>query len=288
MNIITLPVAQIDPGERLRPVDDDYARMIGASMATSGQRAPIEVLPARSDGTYPLIAGAHRLRGAVLNEIDTVACIVRDVSSLQAEQLELEENLIRHDLNALDRAVFLARLKEIYESAQPAAKVGAAGRARQNDKIVVLVRSFSEVTAEKLGWSRRSVERAVARVRDIMPDVMSRVRGTWIARRGAHLDAIARLEAAEQRAVVELLLKDADGAEAMSVADALAVVRHAPATRADDAAAQTNKLLRAWNSAGPKVRDDFLAFLAVTHLDKLQAAVRRQVSRDAAAKGVAA
>jgi ParB family chromosome partitioning protein len=288
MDIITLPVAQIDAGERMRPVDDDYARMIGASMAGTGQRAPIEVLPAQPDGRYPLIAGAHRLRGAVLNGIETMLCVVRDVSDLQAETLELEENLMRHDLNALDRAVFLARLKEIYEANNPGAKNGAAGRARQNDKIVLLVRSFTDVQAEKLGWSKRSVARAVARVRDIMPDVMARVRGTWIARRGAYLDAIARLEAAEQRSVVDLLLKDVDGTECPTVAEALRVVRQMPQAPADDAATQFNKLARAWKNAEPKVRDEFIAFLAVKHLDKLKLAVRRQTSRDDARSGEAA
>lgn len=263
MEIVTLRVDQIDGSNRLRPIDEDYATMIGASMAQNGQRMPVEVLPARPDGMYPLISGGHRWRGAQVAGLTTIAAIVRDVTELQAELLEVDENLTRHDLNELDRAVFLERRKSIYDELYPETKPGAARWKGQSDKFVVLMKSFSEATAEKLGCSTRSVERAVARARHISSEVRALLAGTWVARRGAHLDAIGRLTSDEQMAVARLLIAPrADDEAQMTVAETLRIVRQVPAARVDVTERDFKKLLRLWQRSDISARAKFRRHLA--------------------------
>jgi ParB family chromosome partitioning protein len=261
VEIFTLSVTSVDASNRLRSVDDDYAKLIGASMAQYGQRAPIEVLPARPDGMYPLISGGHRLRGAQLAGLETIAAIVRAVSDLEADLLEIDENLTRHELNALDRAVFLERRKVIYEELYPEAKHGGSRAKKQADKFVDLLKSFSDATAEKLGVSPRSIDRAVARARNIVPAVREMIGTTWIARRGAHLDAIAKLDAGEQRAVVQLLLQPTEDGSEMTVAEAIRQVRQAPDVEVDVPEADYRKLVRLWEKADVTAKKRFQEYL---------------------------
>ncbi len=260
MEIVMIGVDQVDASGRLRPIDEDYATMIGASMAQHGQRAPIEVLPLNEAGHYPLISGAHRLRGAQLLGMATIAAIIRPVSDLQAEPLEIDENLTRHELNELDRAVFLERRQTIWEELYPETKQGGNRRRDKNDKLVVLVRSFAKATAEKLGCSPRTVERAVARARNIVPAVREMIGGSWIARKGAWLDAIARLDAEEQRAVVRLLTSGGQE-DASSFGEALRIVRQAPAPRVDVVEQDFQKLLRLWKRADVSAREKFREYI---------------------------
>lgn len=263
MDIVMIPVDQIDGGIRLRPVDEDYAALIGASMAQHGQKAPIEVLPLNEGGFYKLISGEHRRRGAQLQGMQTIAAIVRDVDSLTAQLLEIDENLLRHELNELDRATFLLARKDVYEALYPETKRGAARWKNQNEEICVLMKPFTEDAAAHLGCSKRTVEVALRRVgKDgILPVVQEMIRGSWIARRGSHLDAIAKLDAAEQRAVVQLLLQPAEPGAEMTVAEAIRVVRQVPEPRVDVAEADYRKLLKLWKKADISAKAQFRAYL---------------------------
>ncbi len=207
MNVDIIPLDQIEVGDRLRSVDTDWVALIAASMREHGQRAPIEVRKIGRSGKYALIAGAHRL--AALREIgaDTAACVVLKVTDLEAQLLEIDENLCRRELSALDRATFLAERKRVYEELHPETKQGGDRRSDQNDKLVVLIGSFSEVTAEKLGIDKRTIERAVSRFRHIAPDVRSKITGTWIADSGAQLDALAKETPEMQRRIADFIVQ---------------------------------------------------------------------------------
>lgn len=207
MNVEMIPPDQIEVGDRLRSVDADWVTLIAASMREHGQRVPLEVRKVGRSGKYALIAGAHRL--AALREIgaDTAACVVLKVTDLEAQLLEIDENLCRRELNPLDRATFLAERKRVYEELHPETKNGGDKRSDQNDKLVVLVGSFSEVTAEKLGIDKRTIERAVSRFRHIAPDVRSKIAGTWIADSGAQLDALAKVTPEMQRRIADFIVQ---------------------------------------------------------------------------------
>lgn len=183
-------LAMLDPRqvvvpERLRPEDPAHTAALIESVRAHGVRLPIEVR--MLDGRPVLIAGLHRVRAAIAAGRKTVPAIIRQASDDQAELLEIEENLIRHDLNALDRAVFVARWKEVYQRPHPSE--GKRGRKLRQVGAIAFSRSAE---AKKIGLSKRSIEREARRVSLIAPDVRPLLAGTDAAPKGTMLDALGR------------------------------------------------------------------------------------------------
>ncbi|GBQ25035.1 putative transcriptional regulator [Gluconacetobacter sacchari DSM 12717] len=212
MNVEMIPLDQIAVGDRLRSVDPDWVALIAASMREHGQRVPLEVRKLnvskaleRTGKKYELIAGAHR--EAALREIgaDTAACVVLKVTDLEAQLLEIDENLCRRELSPLDRATFLAERKRVYEELHPETKRGGDRRSDQSEEVFALIASFTTATAERLGLTKRAIEIAVARHRNIVPDVRSKIAGTWIADSGAQLDALAKETPEMQRRIADFI-----------------------------------------------------------------------------------
>ena len=265
MEIITLSVTDIDTtglrdSDRLRPVDEDYARLIGANMADQGQGQPVQVLPRGADGKYKLIDGWHRVKGAEFYGLSVLA-VVRDVDQLTAELMEIDANLISHDLNPLDQAVFMMRRKDLWDELYPETKAGGNRRKIQNRKFADLIPTFTQATADKLKVSRDTIERAVKRATKLSTEVQRLIRGTWIARRAVHLDAIGRLTSDEQLEVVQLLL-NRGGEGHMTVADAVRQARQVPEAAGDIPERDYQKLVRLWSRADVTAKKRFKVFLS--------------------------
>jgi ParB family chromosome partitioning protein len=256
---VHIPLDRIEVGPRLRAVDLEYAEWIAASMKDDGQITPIEVRPMGHANAhrYRLTAGAHRLEGARINGWSDIEAKVVKTTDLQAELREIVENLVRHELNALDRATALARMQTVYLELHPETgkgKAGAEARWRAADKL-----SFASVSASKLRVSDRDIRRSIVRHEKIAPDVRAKIAGTWIAAKGVELDALTRLEPEEQRRAVKLMLQDTYPAS--SVAAAVKAIRGVIAAEQTIDDQQYEKLLGAWRKAGAKARRQFVAFL---------------------------
>jgi ParB family chromosome partitioning protein len=256
--IVTLSLDRIVVGQRLRPVDDDYVTMLAASMAESGQHTPIHVGPADADGRHPLIAGAHRVAAAPRAGLSALQATVFRGDDLAAQLLEIDENLMRRGLSELDRAVFLARRKEIYVAMHPETGMGKRG-GKKPDKLSGFpgADAFSEQTAQKLGLSRRSIDRAIARSR-IEPNLRQVLALSRWANHGATLDALLKADGPLRHRLVQALTRDEKPAK--SIAHALAEVR-GPRNTPDPADEQFLVLKARWEKAAPKARRRFLAYL---------------------------
>lgn len=255
---ILIPVADIHIGERLRMVDPDYVAMLAASIGDIGLMHPIEVGAADRRGRYPLIAGAHRLAAYRELNLNEVPALVVSVKGLSAQLREIDENLMRRELSALDRAVFLAKRKEVHEALNPHTKHGGDRKSDQVDKFGHLIGSFSSEVAEKLDLSERTIRRAIQRANAIAPDVRARIATTWIARRGSMLDKLAKESPEHQRAMVAELL--GENRPAKTVAQARAAVRGPSLEELiNHDERQFQALMRAWRGAGQRVRDRFIA-----------------------------
>ena len=175
MNTLTLPLDDIFLGDRLRQIDEGWAEALAANMAVQGQMTPIEVR-ATPDKVrpYALVAGAHRMRALEIIGAETAIATVFEGDDLAAKLREIDENLMRHELTALDRATFLAERKIVYEALNPDTRRGKYSRPSINDKVVVYPPSFSESTAERLGFDKRTIERAVRRHAALHADVRRR------------------------------------------------------------------------------------------------------------------
>jgi ParB family chromosome partitioning protein len=268
---------RIHIGERLRAVDPDHAAHIAASISQIGQQAPIHVgAEGDDDGLFPLIAGAHRVEALRLLGQEVALAIVLDADAADARLIEIDENLMRRELSELDRAVFLAERKALYEARHPEAKAGGLRRKSGADQVRIEAHlppgapGFHQDAAKKLGLHPGHVRKLLARAR-IEPTLRARLVGTRWADHGPALDAIARVGMPAKRArLVDVLTRD--GGSERSLADALRIVDGRKAPPAADV--QLDRLMAAWRRADAAARRRFEDYLSREREDALTASVR--------------
>lgn len=257
--VLSIPLDRIEVGERLRAVDGDYVALIAESLAERGLDTPIIVTGAGADGRHTLIAGGHRVAAARLAGWTDIPAKVVEADELQAKLIEIDENLIRRELSALDRAVFLAERKRIYEALHPETAHGKARKSKGSEKTTSLssfAGTFSKATAQKLGVDERTIQRAVARAA-IPADVRAMIAGLPIADSGAELDKLAALKPDLQREVARRM-----GGDTRTVAAALVAIHGASrVSAAAEADKQHAALMSAWRKAGKAARRRFVDFL---------------------------
>ena len=125
-----------------------------------------------------LIAGLHRLEAVKLLGWTEIECTVSDADGLQAELAEIDENFVRAGLSHRELGDLLLRRKELYEAIHPETRQGQRnGQTVKNDNLTVLgAKPFSEDTADKLGVSKRTVERLVQTAANLTPEAKKTIR----------------------------------------------------------------------------------------------------------------
>jgi ParB family chromosome partitioning protein len=91
--------------------DEASLNELAASIRKQGLMQPVVVRP-RPQGGYELIAGERRWRAAQIAGLHRIPAVIRDVTDEQASAMALIENIQREDLNPLEEAGALQRLKE--------------------------------------------------------------------------------------------------------------------------------------------------------------------------------
>ena len=162
---------KINPGRR--DTQQRNVEELARSIAAVGLMNPITVT---QDNT--LIAGLHRLEAAKLLGWTEIECTVSDADGLQAELAEIDENFVRAGLSHRELGDLLLRRKELYEAIHPETRQGQRnGQTAKNDKLTVLAaKPFSEDTADKLGISKRTVERLVQTAANLTPEAKKTIR----------------------------------------------------------------------------------------------------------------
>jgi hypothetical protein len=219
---ILIRTDEVDVGERLRPVDPVWAEALGQMMLRDGQDTPILVcrLPGRS--RWLLVAGGHRLAGAVFADIAYMRAEVVSADRDDRRLREVRENVMRSDLTPIDRAAHVAEAVSILKrraGIDPAAdgRVGSAAARWQkvvkdeaNDATTTIVGAygFSETVAADLGFSFRTVENDLMLYRRLAPSVVESLRAARhpVLNNGTQLRALAKLDENAQAKVVSLLL----------------------------------------------------------------------------------
>lgn len=252
LGLQTIPVDKIDTSFRLRAVDDGYAAALAENIQQVGRlRQPIEVRKDKKG--YRLIAGGHRLAAVIKLEWAEVEAFVYDATEDEARLAEIDENLVRHELNPLDRATFLAERQAIYERLHPETRRGVAGAEAKHGRANEVV-SFASETAERIGITKRTIQMAVSIATKLAPDVKAALVGTPLAMVQKELLALAKLPPAEQRAVLPLLLGDEPKAKTVQQAHAQFTGRAQAASAPDG----FQKLQTAWRHATMAERQAFL------------------------------
>ena len=261
---VDIPLDDIFDGDRLRDIDPAWAAALAANFEAGGKPPPIEVrVPAPEEGIaqpYALVVGGHRKAAFRLLGRPSIKAEIRNLTRLQARLVEVEENLFRHELNALDRAVFLAEHERVWLELHPETEHGGDRRSRRaEDKIKsqglrLDPRRFTFEAAERCGLSERTVQAALALVKALAPETIALLRGTDTARNAAELQRLAAEPADRQVSVAKLLRMG----KASNVAAARIMAGVAPAGEDDPQEALFRNLVSNWARADRKTRLRFL------------------------------
>lgn len=212
-------VDNIQVKEGRRELDGNHVRELADSIRELGLLNPVTV-----DKENVLIAGLHRLEAVKLLEWPEVECTVSSLEGLRAELAEIDENLVRHDLNYIDEGEQLARRKEIYETLHPETRQGMRnGQTSKTETVAVLeTKPFAEDTAEKIGVAARTVRSKIQVVKNLTPEVKGLVKEKDIGFKNAV--KLSRLEPEQQKEAAALLaakeIKTVDEYTATKVAEA--------------------------------------------------------------------
>ena len=152
-------IAQIKIGTRLRQARK--AQELAESIKEIGLLNPITL-----DREYNLIAGLNRLEAHKILGLTEIDCHFTDLTGLQAQLAEIDENLIRDDLNALEYAQWLAKRKDLYLEIYPQTAKGGDFRSKEYLNADSALRSetpsFTESTASLTNQSKRTIETNIA------------------------------------------------------------------------------------------------------------------------------
>lgn len=238
-NTITdLDLAAIDAPGRLRKALPARVEALAEDIDQRGLLTPIEVVGPLDGGSYRLIYGAHRLAAVRLLGWDSVPAIVHAPSAFAdaaEERLRgIRENLMRFELNALERAVAIAAWRDIHEAANGKVKRGGDRRKKPvepllDDQSAKLALCFSEAAQETFGLSARAIFRAL-KIATIPAEIRDRIADSALADNQSELLKLADQAPNRQAQIVGLLL--AEPPAAASVDEAIAIIDKVPPKQA--------------------------------------------------------
>jgi len=185
-----IPIEQIRHRQDARHRDESALNALAESMGEIGLINPIRVRPVGA-GLFEVVAGSHRLQAAELLEWPTISAFVASDDDLHAELAMIDENLVRAELSAVERAEQTARRKAIYLELHPETTHGGD---RKPDQVANLAtRSFASATASATGLGERTVRRDAERGEKVFAPTMDIIRGTALDT-GTYLDKIKKID----------------------------------------------------------------------------------------------
>lgn len=205
MDIERIPLRTLKASGQPRPLITEAVDKLAASIREVGLIQPISVrcVPVMDGGVavdgYQIVAGHHRVAAArALGWTEIDAIIVDAGEHLQAELIEIDENLCRAELTASQRAQAIKRRKQIWEALHPnsgntLSTIPDRGPGRPKE--------FAAATAEAAGMTKQAINQHLARA-DAIGDDLERVTGTSLDK-GVELDALAKLPEPERKDLID-------------------------------------------------------------------------------------
>ena len=176
-------INQIKVGSRLRKIDQDKVNDLVESIRLVGLLHPIVV-----DANNNLLAGNHRLEAYRTLGKDQIPAQIIDMDELNAELVQIDENLILNQLTILETAEHLTRREEILT------KLGKRSTVKDNQYAGVNSdTSATKELASELGLLERKYQR-IKQVHKIDPDAREILKETDVSNNLNGLLLIERLK----------------------------------------------------------------------------------------------
>ena len=174
---IRIEAIRPDPDQPRRSFPEDSLSELSDSIRQDGVIQPIEVTEIAAN-QYMIVHGERRWRAAKMVGMETIPAVVRRSDYDGATRLvrQLVENIQREDLNDVDRAAGLLRLKEVMQGEMDAAITEPS---RTGDDAARLVPWSRTVTwakvGKRLGYTRQRIHQLI-RLLDLPNDIKEDVR----------------------------------------------------------------------------------------------------------------
>lgn len=206
MNLQKITLKNVVDSNQPRPLVTAEVDKLAASIKEVGLIQPITVREAvvihgTAEQGWQIISGHHRVaacRALGWSEID--ALVIDDVSHLQSELIEIDENLCRAELTASQRTGYTKRRKQIWEALHPVAQDAPPAR-KPDGTFGDGQQGFAASTASSTGQSKATTNRAIARA-DALGDDVERITGTSLDS-GVEMDALAKLPTPERAEIID-------------------------------------------------------------------------------------
>jgi len=209
MKIESVAIGNISVPSGRRMPTDERVESLARSMEDVGLLHP----PTLSED-FRVIAGRTRLLAAKKLKWTHIPARILKADALHAELAEIVENIERSQLTALEEAVALKRMKEIYLVLHPQTKHGGAPGSAGGGKLAPpdvskddRLSSFAQTAASGAGQSARSVQRSVAVAENLTDLTKTQITGTRAADSKAELARLAELPPEQQEKVAMVLGK---------------------------------------------------------------------------------
>ena len=231
MQITEINLEKILTENRKRTADAEKVAELSKSIQEIGLLNPITV---KKDGdNYILIAGLHRLTAFKNLKKDTIPAIISDADDIHSELAEIDENLIRAELHYMDRAEFLKRRQEIYETLYPESSKSEKVKKnlkqfstekemisfsdRDNDDKELQdnddINTFTEDTAKKTNLTARTIRQDLQLAKTLDDETKAVIKSKNISKQDAL--KLSRLDKDNQKKII----KKIESGEAKKVSD---------------------------------------------------------------------
>lgn len=207
-----MPIVAIDKirvGLNRRPVKEQKVAELMESIKANGLLNPITV-----DQNFKLVAGLHRLTACKLLGFDQIECtIITCEDAEQARLAEIDENLIRSELEVLERAELWLERDRILQKLNLRARPGDNQHTPKGGEIISPPVKTTLELAKEVGYTERTFQQGKQIARDIVPELKEVIKGTPIAKSTTALLKVARA-GSKEREMAEKAEKAAQEAKA--------------------------------------------------------------------------
>lgn len=226
MKITRIALSHVQRSSSARDINKQAVASITASMKEIGQLTPIFVkhanIPIKGvmEPGYLLIAGNHRVEAARQLGWSEIDARVMVGESLEAELIEIDENLCRAELTAAQRASAIKRRKQIWEALHPDnqrfdsvyealgmdGEPGGKTLSTRNDDGTFVKgepkeKAFAASTAAVAGMTKQAINQHLSRA-EALGDDLERIAGTSLDK-GVELDALKAMPEPERKDLID-------------------------------------------------------------------------------------
>ncbi len=188
-------IDKIRVGLNRRPVKPQKVTELIGSIKANGLLNPITL-----DQNFNLIAGLHRLTACKMLGLDRIECnIITCKDAEHARLAEIDENLIRSELDTLERAELWLERDQILEQMGLRARTGENQYTQKGSESISPPAKTTLELAKEVGYTERTFQQGKQIARSIVPEVKQVIKGTPIAKSTTALLKVARAGGEERK-----------------------------------------------------------------------------------------